>query len=78
MKKQVIRKDVKSNVLPPQVQLEAKKVLDSRVKKTTKHKVYMEHQIKWKHRLDLEATWTEIEDFNKLGITKEILSIGVT
>ena len=37
-----VGKDVEPDVLPPKIQLEANKVLDSRVKKTTRNKVYME------------------------------------
>ena len=45
-----VGKDVEPNVLPPKMQLEVDKVLGSRIKKTTRHKVYMEHLIKWKHK----------------------------
>ena len=46
-----VSKDVTTAVQPPRVELEVEKVLDSKVKKTTRHKVYMEHLIKWRHRL---------------------------
>ena len=51
-----VGKDVEPDVLPPKMQLEVDKVLGSRVKKTTRHKVYMEHLIKWKHKPKSKAT----------------------
>ena len=57
--------------------LEDERVLESRVKKATRHQVYMEHLIKRRHNLDSEATWVANLDFNKLGIYKDLLSTGV-
>ena len=60
------------------IKLEAQKVLEFRVKKATKHQLYMACLIKWRHKKNLEATWIAKEDFKNVGISKEILSIGVT
>ena len=43
-------------VVPSPTKLEAKKILDLEVKKTTRHKVYMEQLIKWRHKPNSEAT----------------------
>ena len=59
------------------MQLDVEKVLDSRVKKNTRHKVYMEHLIKWKNKPDSEETWVANTNFKKMGIVDDILSTGV-
>ena len=74
---QGINADLEPIVVPSTSKLEAEKVLESRVKKATRHQVYMEHLIKRRHNLDSEATWVANLDFNKLGIYKDLLSTGV-
>lgn len=73
-----IGNDEEPNVLPPKMQLEAERLLDSRVKKVTRHKVYMKHLIRWKHKPKSEATWVAATNFKKLGIVEDILSTVVT
>lgn len=75
--KQEVRKDVQSNVLPSQVQLEADQILDSIVKNTTRHKVYMEHLIKWKHRPNSQAMDCS-RGFQEVKNHINILATGVT
>ena len=48
--------DLEPIVVPSLDKLEDEKVLDSKAKKITKHKVSIEHLIKWRHNLDSKAT----------------------
>ena len=50
-------------------------ILDSRVKKKTRHDIYMEHLIKWRNQTESEATWIAESEFKKKGITTEFLNI---
>ena len=54
--------------IPLQPKPQAKKILDSKVKKKTRHGIYMEHLIKWKDKLESKATWITKSDFRKRGI----------
>ena len=38
----------------------------------------MEHLLKWKGKIEKEATWISKEYLNKLGIIKDLPSIGGT
>ena len=58
---------------PSVSKLKAKKVLNSRVKKSTRHKVYMEHLIQWKGKPNLEATWVAKAYFKKIGIPLDLI-----
>ena len=53
--------------------MEVEKVLETRLKKATRHKVYFEHLIKWKGKPDLEATWVAKANFKKLNIPFDLL-----
>ena len=53
------------------------RILDSRVKKSTRNKVYQEHLVKWLDTLEAKATWIVESDFKKHGISKEFLSLAV-
>ena len=44
---------------------QAKRVLDSRVKKKTRHDIFMEHLIKWKDQLEYKAAWIVESEFKK-------------
>ena len=48
-------------------------MLDSRVKKSTRHKVYMEHLIKWKGKPTSEDTWVVEENFKRVGIPLDLI-----
>ena len=76
--KQQIENDATLDILPPNLELEVEKILDSRVKKTNRYKVYMEHLIKWKYEPKSEATRVVATNFMKLGIVDDILSTEVT
>lgn len=64
--------------LPPANRPQAKKVLDSRVLKKTRHTTYMEHLVKWQHLPGSKATWVPEVDFSKLRLTSSVLPQGVT
>ena len=70
--------DLELFVAPNINKLEEKKVLDSRVKKYTRHKVYMEHLIQWKGKPTLEAAWVVEKKFKKVGIPLDMLPSGGT
>ena len=53
------------------------KILDSRVKKSTRNNTYKEHLVKWKDTPKDEATWISESDFKKHGSSKEFLSTQV-
>ena len=61
-------------VVPTKSKLEGEQVLASRVKKETRHQVYMKHLIKWKKKPKLEATWVAEAYFKKVGIPQDLLS----
>ena len=42
-----VKEDTKEVDIPTKSKPQAERVLDSRVKKTTRHVIYMEHLIKW-------------------------------
>ena len=77
-----IRLDVHIDLEPiaaPNInKLEVEKVLDSRVKKYTRHKVYMEHLIQWKGKKTLEATWVAEIEFKNVGIPLDMFPLGGT
>ena len=68
-----IQEDIGPAAAPKVTKLEAEKLLDSRVKKTTGHKVYMEHLIKWKEKPVSKATWVAETEFKKVGIPLDLL-----
>ena len=68
-----VHEDLEPASAPTNNKLEVEKVLDSRVKKSTRHKVYMEHLIKWKGKPTSEATWVAEADFKKLGIPLDLI-----
>ena len=68
-----IQEDIEPTAAPKVTKLEVEKLLDSRVKKTTRHKVYMEHLIKWKEKPVSEATWVAETDFKKVGIPLDLI-----
>ena len=68
-----IQEDIGPATTPKVTKLEAEKLLDSRVKKTTRHKVYMEHLIKWKEKLVSEATWVAKIEFKNFCIPLDLL-----
>ena len=68
-----IQEDIEPTATPKVTKLEVEKLLDSRVKKTTRHKVYMEHLIKWKEKPVSEATWVAETEFKKVGIPLDLL-----
>jgi hypothetical protein len=68
-----VHEDLELASTPTNNKLEVEKVLDSRVKKTTRHKVYMEHLIKWKEKPISEATWVAETEFKKVGIPLDLL-----
>lgn len=68
-----VHEDLEPASAPTNSKLEVEQVLDSRVKKTTRHKVYMEHLIKWKEKPVLEATWVAETKFKKVGIPLDLL-----
>ena len=70
--------NLEPTVVPSSSKLEVEQVLDSRVKKVTKHQGYMEHLIKLKGKPNSEPTWVPKVYFNKVGIPQDLLSIGVT
>ena len=49
--------DIEPTASPKVSKLEVEKVLDSRVKKSTRHKVYLEYLIQWKAKPIFEAIW---------------------
>lgn len=51
-----VNRDVEELKVPDQIKPQVEKILDSRVKKKTRHKLYMEHLVKWRHQPKLEAT----------------------
>ena len=68
-----VHEDLEPALAPTNNKLEVEKVLDSRLKKSTRHKVYMEHLIKWKGKPTSEATWVAEADFKKLGIPLDLI-----
>lgn len=60
-----VLKDMSNIALPPKDKLQAERILESRVKKSTRHKEYMEHLIKWKEKPESEATWVDEAHFKK-------------
>lgn len=68
-----IQEDLGPAAAPKVTKLEVEKLLDSRVKKTTRQKVYMEHLIKWKEKPVSEATWVAETDLKKVGIPLDLL-----
>ena len=52
-----VHNDLEPTVAPTNSKLEVEEVLESRVKKSTSHKVYMENLIKWKGKPTSEASW---------------------
>lgn len=63
--------------VPTQVKPKVESILDSRVKKMTRHGIYMENLIKWRHQCELEDNCLTKGDFNNLGINMEIVNLGV-
>ena len=49
-------------------------ILNSRVKKSTRNKVYKENLIKWKDTPKAGSTWIAKSDSKKQGISMEFLS----
>ena len=68
-----VLQDLNTNAMPKKKLAKEEKVLESRVKKTTRHQVYMEHLIKWKDQLESKATWVEEGHFKKFGIDPTLL-----
>ena len=64
--------------VPKKLQPQDERILDSRVKKSTRNKVYKENLIKWKDTPKTKATWIVESDFKKYGISLEFLSPQVT
>ena len=56
--------------------LKIEQVLDSRVNKYTRHKIYMEHLIKWKRNKTIEATWVAKTEFKKVDIPLDMFPLG--
>ena len=52
---------------------QAKKILDSKVKKKTTHYIYMEHLITWKDKPESEATWIAKSEFKKIRTPTKLL-----
>lgn len=68
-----VHDDLEPTLVPTNRKQEVEKVLDSRMKKSTRHKVYMEHLIKWKGNPTSEATWVAEIDFKRLGIPLDLI-----
>ena len=64
--------------LPPKNQPQAERILNSSVKKKTRHDQYIGHLIKWEHLLEEKATWVFRSKFENLGIDITLLSPVVT
>ena len=60
--------------VPERKQPQVEKILDSRVKKSTRNKVYKENLVKLKDTPKVEETWVAKSYFKKHGISKELLS----
>ena len=69
-----MKNDVLDLKLPERKQLQVEKILDSRVKKSTRKKVYKEHLVIWMDLHEAEANWIAKSDFKKIGISNEFLS----
>ena len=57
---------------------QAEMILNSKVKKKIRHKIYMEHHVKWKYLPTAEATWVAKTYFKKLGISMDLLPVDPT
>ena len=68
-----IGKDVQDIQVKPKSKLQAEKVLDSRIQKTTRCRVYREYLIKWSGLPEAEATWMDEEECRKQGISLALL-----
>lgn len=69
-----LKKDVIDLQVPEREPPQVKKILDSKVKKSTRNKVYKEHLVKWKDKLEAEAIWVAESDFKKVGNNKELIN----
>lgn len=69
-----VDKNIPEISIPLQTKPQAEKVLDSRVKKKTRHGIYMEHLVKWKNQPESEATWVAEHEFKKRGISQDLLN----
>ena len=68
-----IDRDVRNIKIQPQPKLQAERILDSRVKKTTRRRVYREYLVQWRGLPVAEATWLDEEEFRKKGISSALL-----
>lgn len=68
-----MNRDVEELKVPNLIKPQAEKIMDSRVKKKTRHKIYMEHLVEWRKQLESEVTWIPESDFKKHGIIEEFL-----
>ena len=53
--------------------LEAERILDTRVENRTRRKEYMEYLVKWKDRLMEDSTWMSVATQNKANFSIEDL-----
>ena len=73
-----VGKEFKEINIPTQVKPLAEGILDSRAKKKTSHKIYMEHLVKWKNLPITKATWVAESHFKKLGISMDLLPLDTS
>lgn len=73
-----VLQDLDVNTLPQVKKPIAEEILETRVKKSTRHQVYMEHLVKSADQLVSEATWVEERKFKKLGIHPALTSSPIS
>lgn len=73
-----VLQDLDVNALPQVKQPIAEEILESRVMKSNRHQVYMEHLVKWAGQPMSEATWVEERKFKNLGIDPALLTPLIT
>lgn len=69
-----VLQDIDPNTMPKKEPAQAESILESRVKKATRHHIYMEHLVKWKNHPESEATWVEESQFKKFGVDLALLN----
>lgn len=75
MEKQAkVLQDLDVNALPQVKHPIVEEILESRVKNSNRHQVYMEHLVKWAGQPMSEATSVEESKFKKLGIDLALLN----
>jgi hypothetical protein len=68
-----IEHDVQDIRIQPKTKLQAEKILDSRIQKTTRRRVYREYLVKWSGLPEAEATWLDEAKCRSHGIGSALL-----